>query len=56
MILKKIINEDSEDVKNPTKTLSYVYPLSLLVASYTHTAEGDKQYLNIPKYINYVHM
>jgi hypothetical protein len=36
---KKIFNEDIEDVKNPTKILSYIYPLS--VASCAHTAQGD---------------
>jgi hypothetical protein len=36
---KKIFNEDIEDAKNPTKILSYIYPLS--VASCAHTVQGD---------------
>jgi hypothetical protein len=36
---KKIFNEDIEDSKNPTKILSYIYPLS--VTSSAHTAQGD---------------
>jgi hypothetical protein len=36
---KKVFNEEIEDVKNPTKILSYIYPLS--VAFCAHTAQGD---------------
>jgi hypothetical protein len=36
---KKIYNEDIEDAKNPTKILSYIYPLS--VASCARTAQDD---------------
>jgi hypothetical protein len=36
---KKITNEDIEDAKNPTKILSYIFPLS--VASCAYIAQGD---------------
>jgi hypothetical protein len=36
---KNIYNEDIEESKNPTKILSYIFPLS--VASCAHTAQGD---------------
>jgi hypothetical protein len=36
---EKIYNEEIEDVTNPTKILSYMFPLSF--ASCAHTAQGD---------------
>jgi hypothetical protein len=36
---KKIYNEEIEDAKNPTKILSYIFPLS--VASCAHTGQDD---------------
>jgi hypothetical protein len=36
---KKIFNEEIEDAKNPTKILSYTFPLS--IASCAHTAQGN---------------